>query len=464
MIFGQFLGIIIGVVEKMRGLMSGFTSARTFREGSVGLLLLLGLAAFGAIFLWMNRLTIGNTSYKAIVEFTDAGGMQKGSPVRYRGVKVGSISGIKAKANAIEVEIEIFATNLLIPHDSVVESDQSGLISENIINITPKKKLPSGVVIARPLDKDCNPSIIVCNGSHLRGDLGIGVDDLIRQSTEFETRYSNPKFYSNVNRLMETSSDAAAHIAALSQELQSLSKSFKGSLGTFSSTAATVQRATNQLTQTSTKTASQFGTTASDLSVTAKQASHLLGSLDSLLSTNRSSLVSALNNITETSSQLRQTVSSLSPSVTRLTQGKLLQNLETLSANAAEASANLRNASQALDDPKNLVLLKQTLDSARVTFENTQKITSDLDELTGNPTFRKNILQLVNGLSKLVSSTKEIQQDTKVADTIKSLKVSIDEQGQHSNSIATSPIPQKQDLAVDSQKKQGGEEAGGEEE
>ena len=42
----------------MRGLMSSFTSARTWREGSVGLLLLLGLSAFGVILLWLNKTNI----------------------------------------------------------------------------------------------------------------------------------------------------------------------------------------------------------------------------------------------------------------------------------------------------------------------------------------------------------------------------------------------------------------------
>jgi len=69
----------------MRGLMTnlfsrrGFASAsgRTFREGSVGLLLLLGLGVFGLLFLWLNRFTVSGSSYKAIVEFANAGGMQR---------------------------------------------------------------------------------------------------------------------------------------------------------------------------------------------------------------------------------------------------------------------------------------------------------------------------------------------------------------------------------------------------
>ena len=427
----------------MRGLMSSFTSARTWREGSVGLLLLLGLSAFGVILLWLNKITPGQPSYKAIIEFTNAGGMQKGSAVRFRGVKIGSITTVKPGTNTIEVEIQINSSNLIIPSNSLIEANQSGLISENIIDITPQKEL-LGTVSAKPLDKDCNPSLIICNGSRLKGVIGISADELIRQSSNFAAQYSSEKFYKNVNRTLENSANAAANIANLSKDLQDLSKTFKGQINVFSDTAATLQRSTTQLTATTTKTADQLGTTAKDFSVTAKQASRLLTNLDNLVSTNRSSLVGTLNSITQTSNQLRQTVTSLSPAINRLTQGKLLDNLETLSANAAEASANLKDASKTLNDPKNIVLLQQTLDAAKSTFENTQKITADLDELTGDPKFRQNMLRLVNGLSKLVSSSQEIQEQTKVAVTLDALKATANSP----QVVITAPVPKKQVLVV----------------
>ncbi|MFM5900019.1 MAG: MlaD family protein [Dolichospermum sp.] len=428
----------------MPGLMSGFTSTRMIREGSVGLLLLLGLGAFGVILLWLNRLTPGQTSYQAIVEFANAGGMQKGSSVRFRGVKVGTITSVQAKANAVDVAIQINSPDLKIPSNSLIEANQSGLISENIIDITPKSDLPKSDlpknITAKPLDKDCNPSLIICDGSRLKGVIGISVDEMIRKSSDFAAQYSSDKFYNNVNRTLETSANAAANIAALTKDLQSLSKSVRGQLTVFSDTATTLKSSTNQLTATTITTADQLRTTAKDFSVTSKQANRLLNNLDSLVTTNRDSLVGTLNSMTETSDQLRQTVMSLSPTINRLTQGELLKNLETLSANAAEASANLKDASKTLNDPKNIVLLQQTLDAARVTFENTQKITSDLDELTGDPKFRQNLLQLVNGLSKLVSSSKDVQEQTKVAVTLDSLKTS----SEPTKVIITTPLPEKQ--------------------
>ncbi|MBD2515304.1 MCE family protein [Nostoc sp. FACHB-973] len=418
----------------MRGLMTNrFASGRTFREGSVGLLVLLGLGVFGIFFLWLNRFNATRGSYKAIIEFANAGGMQKGTPVRYRGVKVGNISRVKPGANSIDVEVEIVQTDLIIPRNVVIEANQTGLISESIIDITPKTTLPTGVAIAKPLEKNCNSSLIICNGSRLKGQVGISVDQLIRSSTELTNVYNDPKFYKNINGVLEATTVAATSFTDLSQDLRGLTKSLRQQLNTFSATANSVQRATSQLNVSATETVNQFG-------ATAIQANRLLSNLDKLVVTNRSSLVGALNNITETSNQLRVTVSSLSPAVNRLTQGELLNNLEALSNNAAQASANLRDASKTLNDPKNIVVLQQTLDSARVTFENTQKITSDLDELTGDPTFRQNLRQLVNGLSSLVSSTQQMQQQVQVATTLDSVKTAVSKP----NNIIRTPVIQEE--------------------
>ncbi|MCL6751024.1 MCE family protein, partial [Nostoc sp. CCCryo 231-06] len=266
----------------------------------------------------------------------------------------------------------------------------------------------------------------------------ISVDELIRSSTQLATIYNDPKFYRNVNRVLETTTGAASSFTELSQDLQGLTKSLRQQLNTFSATANSVQRATNQLNASASQTVNKFGATAT-------QANRLLNNLDNLLTTNRSSLVGALNNITETSNQLRVIVGSLSPTVNRFTQGELLNNLEALSANAAQASANLRDASKTLNDPKNAVLLQQTLDSARVTFENSQKITSDLDELTGDPTFRQNLRQLVNGLSGLVSSTQQMQQQVQVATTLDSVKTAVSKP----NNLIPTPAPTQQAMSND---------------
>ncbi|MCJ8279464.1 MAG: MlaD family protein [Rivularia sp. ALOHA_DT_140] len=436
--------------------------SRLVREGSVGLLILAGLGVFGVIFLWLNRISAAGSNYSFIVDFKDAGGMEKGAIVQYRGVKVGNISSIKPGVNGVEVAIDINKSDLVIPHDVKIEANQSGLISQSVIEITPERIISRENVDAGPRDKGCDPTVIVCDGSRLKGEIGISVDELIRYSSRLSEVYSRPDVYNNVNQALKNTSLAAAEVAKLTRDVSSLTKATQQQLKTFASAADTVATAANRVSVSTGQTINQFsgtaeqlnstarefsGTakefrgTAKEISSTANQANRLLANIDNLVTTNRSSLVGALNDITATSAQLRTTISSLSPSINRLTKGELLQNLEILSANAAEASTNLRDVTKTLNDPNNLLVLQQTLDSARVTFENTQKITSDLDDLTGDPAFRQRLKELVNGLSGLVSSTEQIEQQVKFAATLDSVKVNLDKsQIQTSTQIRKKPF------------------------
>jgi phospholipid/cholesterol/gamma-HCH transport system substrate-binding protein len=103
-------------------------------------------------------------------------------------------------------------------------------------------------------------------------------------------------------------------------------------------------------------------------------------------------------------------VKSLSPIISRVEKGKLLDNLENLAENGAKASENLKTLTSTVNNPVMLLGLAQTLDSARVTFQNTQKITTDLEQVTGDPKLRQNLIKLINGLGKLVSSTESLDQ------------------------------------------------------
>jgi phospholipid/cholesterol/gamma-HCH transport system substrate-binding protein len=86
--------------------------SRTLREGSVGLLVLLGFGLFGILAIWLRGIDFGKTSYKIIAEFAEVNGMQVGETVRYRGLKVGTIENIQPGANGIDVTIEIASSEL----------------------------------------------------------------------------------------------------------------------------------------------------------------------------------------------------------------------------------------------------------------------------------------------------------------------------------------------------------------
>jgi len=370
---------------------------RTIREGSVGLLILLGLGLFGGLILWLRGLSVGNRTYQIIIEFANVAGLQEGAPVRYRGVGIGKIEAVRPGPNGVDVILQISSADLVIPSDVIVEANQSGLISETSIDITPRKVLPQGAIAARPLAANCDPAVILCNGSRLKGQIGISVDELIRASIRFADLYSDPTFFTNINAAAKNTAEAAAAVAQLSKEVSSLSQSTQKNLNTVSASAITTAAALSQA-------ATQVGLSANQVS--------------GLVASNRNTLATTLNTIQQTSEELQLAVRGFTPVLSRVEQSTLLNNLETLSMNAAQASVNLRDVSQSLNNPTNVLVLQQTLDSARATFENAQKITADLDELTGDPAFRNNLRNLVNGLSGLVSSTEQLQKQAQLAQVL----------------------------------------------
>ncbi len=389
--------------------------SRMVREGSVGLLILGGLGLFGGLILWLRGLNPGNRSFSVTVDFATTGGVQPGSAVRYRGVTIGRINRISPDPNGVAVQIDIAPADLIIPRDSEVTVNQSGLLGETLLDIVPRKPLPDGAVAAKPLDRDCNKELILCEGSRINGTLGISTDELVRASIKFANVYSDPQLTGNINSLTKNSSDAAAQITILSKEVTGLVKSARQEVGTFSGTAKSISNA-----------ADQFGLT--------------IAQVNSLVSANRATLVSTLDNLNQTSGQLRVTVAKLSPTLDRIQQGQLIQNLETLSANAAQASTNLRDVSVSLNNPSNLTVLQQTLDSARATFQNAQKITADLDELTGDPQLRNDLRNLIKGLSGLTSSTQQLQQQAQVSQVLAPLATGQPQALQHpSGAVAPAP-------------------------
>ena len=112
------------------------------------------------------------------------------------------------------------------------------------------------------------------------------------------------------------------------------------------------------------------------------------------------------------SAQLRVAADTLSPT---LQSGELIGNLERLVSNASAASEDLQAITSSLNTPTNLVLLQQTLESARDALSSAQKVMADIDEITGDPAMRQQIRDLIRGLGALVSSTQSLEEEAQVA-------------------------------------------------
>ncbi len=371
--------------------------SRTLREGSVGLLIIFGILVFGGLALWIKGIKFGAKSYKIIADFPDINGIQLGDGVRYRGLQVGRVNNIQPSTNGVDVVIEINSADLLIPRDATLKATSSGLIGETFIEIVPQSALPAEVANMNPVSSNCDSAKIICNNARLQGEKGITLDDLLPFTYRFSKSYGEPEFVAKIDSAVGNAGDAAEEITDLTRNTSTL---------------------VNDLKQEVTNTSKELVATAEAFQTTAKQVNQLTNNVDRLIAQNESKLTTTLDSISSTSDRLQNLVTKLDKTVDDTDVAKIASNLDELTTNATVASENLKNITESFGSEKGLVSLQQTLDSARVTFDNAQKITADLETITGDPRFLENVRNLVNGLSNLVSTTEQLEQQIQTTQVI----------------------------------------------
>lgn len=105
-------------------------------------------------------------------------GISVGTPVRIRGVPVGGVLSVEPSLEKVDVLVEIKDSGTVIPRNSLIEANQSGLIAEPLIDITPQLPIPE--YSANPLDEECEKEgKVVCHQGRIRGERGVALDDLV---------------------------------------------------------------------------------------------------------------------------------------------------------------------------------------------------------------------------------------------------------------------------------------------
>lgn len=368
--------------------------ARAIREGSVGLLILIAVGLFGGLVLWLRGLNPGRQTYQATIVFDNTLGMQDGTSVRYRGVPVGQVLSIVPTANAVDVAVEIGSSELLIPRDAVIMVNQSGLIGDTTIDITPQRLLSEQELAVDPKGESCLGQTVICDGDRLSGEVGASYESLLLSAERLANAFADPELIADLKVTLNNATTLTESANLLSTELIILSRQLQTDLRPL---MASANRATDNVSS----AAAQFEITGTEL--------------NRLVVTNRGTLVNTLSNLDRSATQIQSITNTLGPT---FQEGQFIANLERLSADAAVAAADIRSITSTFNSAENLVILQQTLDSARNVFQSAHKVLADVDELTGDPVLRRNLRDLINGLNSLVSLTNELEQASQVAGSL----------------------------------------------
>ena len=116
------------------------------RETTAGIFVLIGLLLLGVLIVEFGRFGDRfSNHYPLYIEFSDTAGIIKGSEVRLRGAKIGSVATKpelitdNAIRSVVRMEIRI-RDDIQIPHDSEVKIGSSGIMGDTYIQIVPPEK------------------------------------------------------------------------------------------------------------------------------------------------------------------------------------------------------------------------------------------------------------------------------------------------------------------------------------
>jgi hypothetical protein len=240
--------LLFGFVNRLTKPLQDFGFGRTrLWEGGVGLFIITGVALSFVIWGWIQGLLnfARKNSYQAFIEFPVACGIQVGTNVRIRGVKAGSVLSVQPSLEKVDVLVEMDDKNVPIPRNSLIEANQSGLIAETIIDITPAIPIP--VAQWGPLDSGCEgEGLIVCDRGKIKGHPGVSMDELVgictKLAREMERQDGMHKMFDTTEtaqKLMTTLQPLLREAAQIAQELRPMMQGVneQGTLDTLESLA-----------------------------------------------------------------------------------------------------------------------------------------------------------------------------------------------------------------------------------
>ncbi|KAI7842807.1 hypothetical protein COHA_003553 [Chlorella ohadii] len=213
-------GLFANILKPLRDFGIGRTS---MTQGGVGLFVFSGIGFALMLIAWARGGQLGRRGqgYQAILEFPVACGITVGTPVRIRGVPVGGVLSVQPSLEKVDVLVEMKDATTVIPRNSLIEANQSGLIAEPLIDITPQAPVPQ--YKANPLDEDCEQEgLVVCHQGRIRGERGVALDDLVYLCTKLARQMDN-QGVDKVFEAMEAAREAIEDAKPLLQQAVKLS-------------------------------------------------------------------------------------------------------------------------------------------------------------------------------------------------------------------------------------------------
>ncbi|KAI7742534.1 hypothetical protein M8C21_017610 [Ambrosia artemisiifolia] len=328
---------------------------RSIWEGGVGLFVVSSTVLLAVSLVWLRAFQLRSRfrKYVAVFEFSQACGIQTGTQVRIRGVNVGSVVRVNPSLKCIEAVVEVEDDKTVIPRNSLIEVNQSGLLMETMIDITPRDPVPAPSF--GPLDPNCvKEGLIVCDRQKLKGYQGVSLDALVG-------------IFTRLGR--EVEQIGVANTYALAERA-----------------AAVIDEARPLLLKVC-------------LAFTLMPAFHMMNK-PGFKNCASGKMINALGAMPF--EHIQAMAEDVQPMLAEVRESGLLQEVESLTKSLTQASEDLRKAHASIMTPENTELIQKSIYTLVFTLKNIESISSDILGFTGDEATRKNLKAVIKSLSRLL--------------------------------------------------------------
>tara|TARA_Y100001968_G_scaffold330735_1_gene383405 strand:- start:1515 stop:2381 length:867 start_codon:yes stop_codon:yes gene_type:complete len=143
---------------------------RSLKNAIVGFSILGGIIAFSASMFWLKGIRVGARTWTISADFEDASGLSERSPIKYRGILVGSVSKISITPTSVNIKLEIDKHDLILPKPVFAKIINSSLLGGDVeISLISEGKHTTNVSTI-PINKNCQKEKILCNGDIIKGE------------------------------------------------------------------------------------------------------------------------------------------------------------------------------------------------------------------------------------------------------------------------------------------------------
>nr|YP_010196726.1 hypothetical protein LKZ11_pgp153 [Gracilaria cliftonii]UAD84530.1 hypothetical protein [Gracilaria cliftonii] len=140
-----------------------------------------------------------------------------------RGISIGYVNKIQVKYNYVLIKVNITLSSILIPKNSLVETTQTGLLNDTVIDITPLQTISNqDAEKFNVFNKSCLKSVFLCHYDYIKGERGLNYDDLVRAATRISQRFDDPMLFQLARMLLQNTIDISNEFIEVTDNMSSI--------------------------------------------------------------------------------------------------------------------------------------------------------------------------------------------------------------------------------------------------